>query len=182
MEEEFRYPADRYLLLGRVAKAHGLRGEVKLFLYSGQPENVGRYRELSLVDRRGTITPPLEIVSVRLQGKTAIVRFATVADRSGAENIEGCGVLIERGQLPEPDDDEYYWHRLIGKRVVDQGGASIGTIRSLFDNGAHDILVVDGARGEVLIPVIKEIVVSESATEVVVDLPPGLLELGQKEY
>ena len=179
MEEEFRYPADRYLLLGRVAKAHGLRGEVKLFLYSGQPENVGRYRELSLVDRRGTITPPLEILSVRLQGKAAIVLFATIADRNGAENIEGCGLLLERGQLPEPEDDEYYWHGLLGKRVVDQGGTYIGTIKSLFDNGAHDILVVDGPRGEVLIPVTRSIVVGESETEVVVDPPPGLLELGQ---
>lgn len=175
---EFSFPTDQYLLLGTVAKAHGLHGEVKLFLHSGQPENICKYRELYLVDRQKAIVGPLQLLRQRLQGKAAIVLFSTIEDRTGAESIEGRGVLLARNQLPALDDGEYYWHRLLGKTVVDGAGQTIGTVGQLFHNGAQDVLVVVSGQREMLIPMTKSIVVGETETTIIVDPPPGLLDLG----
>jgi len=177
MNPEFVFPADEFLLLGQVAKAQGLRGELKLFLYSGQPENVAEYRELFLVDKAGVISAPLVIVKSRIQGKTVIVQSASIVNRTQAEAVEGLGVLLAKKDLPAPGDNEYYWRHYQGKEVVDVDGKPIGVVERLFSNGAQDVLVVKAGKNEVLIPVIKNIIVDETGDKLIIDPPPGLLEL-----
>lgn len=179
MVEDFSYPAGEYLLLGKVSKAHGMRGEVKIFLYSGQPENLRSYKELFLIDRQGTLLGPLSVLRSRDQGKLAIVQFASVTDRNQAEEIEGRGVLLAKTDLPEIADDEYYWHQYLGKAVVDVAGKNLGRVEHIFRTGLQDILVIKSvdADEEILIPVTREIIVGETAGELTVDPPPGLLEL-----
>lgn len=177
MAEDFSYPADRYILLGKVAKAHGLRGEVKILCYSGQPENFYGYREVVLISGDGRLSPTLTVKSVRIRGKSIVARLATIESRNRAEEIEGHGVLLARDQLPDTAEDEYYWYQYQGKMVVDQSGRVIGRVTNLFNNGAQDILVVDSGQAEILIPVTREIVVKETAEALVVDPPPGLLDL-----
>ncbi|GAB6191546.1 ribosome maturation factor RimM [Desulfocastanea catecholica] len=177
MTEEYPYPTDRYVLLGKITKAQGLRGEVKIFSFSGQPENFLGYEELVLVSKTGTISPPLAVENLRIQGKTAIVKLASVTNRNQAEELEGRGVLLAKDLLPEPAGDEYYWYRYEGKLVSDMNGRNIGRVESLFNNGAQDILVVKSGKEEILIPIIKSIIVRETDEELIVDPPPGLLDL-----
>lgn len=179
MVEDFSYPAEEYLLLGKVSKAHGMRGEVKIFLYSGQPENIRSYKELFLIDRQGKLFGPLSVLRSRDQGKLAIVQFASVTDRNQAEEIEGRGVLLAKTDLPEIADDEYYWHQYLGKAVVDVTGKILGRVEHIFRTGLQDVLVIKSvdADEEILIPVTREIIVGETAEELTVDPPPGLLEL-----
>ncbi|EKD35202.1 MAG: hypothetical protein ACD_75C02005G0003 [uncultured bacterium] len=179
MAEDFHYSADEYLLLGKITKAHGMRGEVKVFLYSGQPENIRSYKELFLIDRQGELFGPFAILRSRDQGKLAIVQFASVTDRNQAEEIEGRGVLLAKTDLPEIPEDEYYWHQYIGKAVVDVTGKNLGRVAQIFRTGLQDVLVIKGidADEEILIPVTREIIVGETAGELTVDPPPGLLEL-----
>lgn len=176
MTEEFDYP-DEYLLLGKITKAHGLRGEVKMFLHSGQPENVQGYKELVLIDNTGKQSAPLTVLKSRNQGKVAIVQFASVTSRSDAEQIEGRGVLLNKRDLPEVSEDEYYWHQYLGKVVVDLAGNTLGKVDHIFANGAQDVLVIKAANREILIPVTKEILVGVTAGELTIDPPPGLVEL-----
>ena len=82
MTPDYVFPADKYLLLGKVAKAQGLQGELKLYLYSGQPKNVGEYKELLLVNKAGVISSPLAVLKSRIQGKAVIVRLASINDRT----------------------------------------------------------------------------------------------------
>lgn len=178
MSEEYTYPKKDYLLLGKVAKAHGLRGEVKIFSFSGHPENIGTYRELVLTDSSGTLSTPLAVYKSRVQGKMAIVQLESIANRNEAEAIEGRGVLLPKNLLPNTGEGEYYWHQFEGKLVVDIDSTIIGRVKALFNNGAQDVLVVEGERQEILIPVTKEIVVEEDAEKLLVNPPPGLLELG----
>ena len=63
MEQKYSFPSGDFLLLGKVAKAHGMRGEVKIFPYSGQPENIKAYKELVLVNERGDLSHPLAVLS-----------------------------------------------------------------------------------------------------------------------
>lgn len=177
MAQEFKYPAAEYLLLGKVVKAHGLRGEVKLFLYSGQPENLAGYKELVLVDKSGGLTCPLAIVASRIHGKAAIVRLASVSSRTQAEAIENRGVLLARKHLPTIGAHEFYWHQYQNKVVVDTAGREIGSVENIFTNGAQDILVIRSGIDEILIPVTESILVGETADKLIINPPPGLLEL-----
>jgi 16S rRNA processing protein RimM len=180
MTEEYPYPADKYVLLGKITKAQGLRGEVKIYPFSGQPENFQGYRELVLVSKTGTVSPPMAVENVRTQGKTVIIKLSSLSNRNQAEAIEGRGVLFAKDLLPEPGDDEYYWYRYEDKLVKDLNGRDIGRVTSLFNNGAQDILVVKSGEEEILIPITKSIVVKETAEELTVDPPPGLLALYQE--
>jgi len=177
MAEDYAYPKDTFILLGKITKVHGLRGEVKIFSYSGQPENFSGYKEIVLVDPAGNLSSPLVIRKLRVQGKTCIVQLDSVYSRELAEKIVGRGVLLAKNLLPMPVDNEFYWHQYEGKVVSLQDGRNIGRVESLFNNGAQDILVVVSGEKEILIPVTKDIIVRETAAELIVDPPPGLLDL-----
>lgn len=177
MAENYSYPAGEYVLLGKVAKAHGLRGEVKIFSFSGQPENFHGYKEIVLVDTSGKLSVPRAIENVRIQGRTAIAKLASVNSRERAEEIEGMGVLLAKNLLPETAEDEFYWYKYEGKLVLDLSGQVIGRVESLFSNGAQDVLVVKSGKEEILIPVTKSIIVRETAEGLIVNPPPGLLDL-----
>jgi|GEM_PF-188653 len=177
MAEEYSYPADHYVLLGKVAKAHGLRGEVKIVSFSGQPENFSGYKEIVLVDSAGSLSLAQAVKKFRVQGRNAIVQLAFINNREQAEGIEGMGVLLAKDLLPKAAEDEYYWYQYQGKLVIDQNGTEIGRVENLFSNGAQDILVVISGQEEILIPVTKEIIVGETDQELIVAPPPGLLDL-----
>lgn len=180
MTENFSYPGDTFILLGKVTKAHGLRGEVKIFCYSGQPENFSGYRELVLVNSSGDLSTGLAVEKMRVQGKTVIVQLASIKTREQAENIEGRGVLLAKNLLPKVDANEYYWYQYEGKSVIDQDGRIIGRVASLFHNGAHDIMVVQSGGREILIPVTKSTITKEAEDQLIVALPPGLLDLAEE--
>lgn len=177
MTADYAFPADEYLLLGKVAKAHGLHGELKIFLYSGQPENIAEYDELLLISRTGVISSPLAILKSRIQGKGAVVQLASIANRTQAEMVEDYGVLLARKHLAAIGENEYYWHQYQGKMVVDLEGNTIGRVDHLFTNGAQDILVIKAGNEEILIPVTRDILVGETTEKLIVNTPPGLIEI-----
>lgn len=174
---EDTYPKDKYLLVGKITKPHGLRGEVKIYCFSGQPENFLEYKELTLCDLKGKLSGPIVVTKSRVQGKAAVVKFATIADRTAAESIEGYEVLLLKEHLPQAKPGEYYWHQYQGKELIDKDGSPIGTVKELFSSGAQDILVVTTESGEVLVPIIDEFIIDETDDRLVVELPPGLLEI-----
>lgn len=171
------HSSDDYLILGKVGKPHGLRGDVKIVCFSEQPENFSHYRELFLLNSSGGISGTLTIVNYRIQGSSAIVKFAELASRTDAEKLTGQKVVIAKSELPTIAGDEFYWHQYIGKEVLQSNGVLLGKIKELFNNGAQDILVVVRNNEEILIPVTKETVVEEERDKLIVELPPGLVEL-----
>lgn len=179
MSQDFIYPEDSHLLIGRVGKPHGLRGELKITCFSGQPENFLDYRELILVDTNGRLSIPLTVMNCRVQGKHAVIGFGGITSREQAEEAVGAGVLVAKEHLPEIAEDEYYWHQYRGKRLIDKEGKQLGTVTELFNNGAQDVLVVTAGDEEFLIPVTKEIVVGEISGDLVINPPPGLLEINR---
>lgn len=174
---EKMYPKDKYLLVGKITKPQGLRGEVKIYCFSGQPENFLEYKELTLCDLNGKLTDSIQVTKSRVQGKAAVVKFVSIADRTTAENFEGYEVLLLKEHLPQAEPDEYYWHQYEGKQLIDQDGSVIGIVKELFYGGAQDILVVDTGNDEVLVPVIDDFIINETGDTLVVELPPGLLEI-----
>jgi len=177
MEQHYSFPEEDFLLLGKVAKAHGIRGDVKIFSYSGQPENIKSYQELVLVNDRGVLSQPLTVLSCKIQGKMAVTRLNSINNRDKAEYIEKMGVLIARKLLPELDRNEFYWHQYMGKTVADLNGQDIGKIEKFFFNGSQDIMVIRAGSREILVPISKGIVIRESKKKITINPPSGLLEL-----
>jgi 16S rRNA processing protein RimM len=172
--------AETPILLGKITKPHGIKGEVKVHPYSGQPENFHHYPEILVEgDRQGEwIT--LEIEKARVQGKQVILQLRGCTDRAGAEDLAGLEVWLHRRNLPELSGDEYYLADLEGRTAVSEDGRTIGRITGIMATGAHDILSVRDKGHEYLIPIQKGFIIRMDEQEVVLRLPPGLLEINLK--
>ncbi len=132
---------ERRITLAAVAGAHGIKGEVRLKLFSDSAESLAHHKKLLVggAERK--------LVSVRAAGKGAVARFDGVADRSAAEQLRGSLVEIDRDALPPLAEDEYYHADLIGTPCVDGEGAPIGTVVAVENFGAGDLLELEKAEG-----------------------------------
>lgn len=160
-----------------MVKAQGLRGEVKIQTLSQQPENFAHYPKLTLVSKARRTPTDFTVLGQRIQGDCVIVTLAGIGDRNQAESLVGCTVHLERSLLPPVGEDEFYWHQLEGLAVVTVDGVQLGKIESIFSNGAQDIVVVRQGHREYLIPLTRSIVQRQNEGELVIDPPPGLLEI-----
>jgi 16S rRNA processing protein RimM len=138
---------DKRVALAAVAGAHGVKGEVRLKLFTDSAASLARHDDIYLggAQRR--------LLSVREAGKTAIARFDGIADRSAAEALRGSLVEVDRSALPPLEEGEYYHSDLVGLACVDREGQPVGTVVTVENFGAGDLLEVelpDGKRS--LIP------------------------------
>ena len=133
--------------LAAVAGAHGIKGELRLKLFSDSVDSLARHSRLHVGGRE------MALKDIKDGGKTAIARFEGISDRSAAEALRGSLVEIDRDQLPPLEDGEYYHADLVGLSCVDEGGTALGTVIAVENFGAGDLLEVgrpDGKRS--LIP------------------------------
>lgn len=126
------------VLLGTIANAHGIRGEVVLRTYTGDPEAIASYGPLS--DEAGRRT--FKIKSARATPKGVIARIDGVSDRNAAEALRGIDLYVARARLPKPADKEYYYADLIGLSARDEAGTDIGWIVNVVNFGAGDLLEI----------------------------------------
>jgi 16S rRNA processing protein RimM len=174
------------LIVARIGRAHGLRGEVSVEVRTDAPE--ARFvagavlhvedgpRRRALVATGGPTS--LTVTRARDNNGTLLLSFAEVTDRSGAESMRD--VLLEAEVAEESDEpDAWYDHELIGLIAVDPRGARLGEVVAVQHPGAQDLLVVRTGAGENrLVPFVQAIVpeVDPRAGRVVIEAPPGLLE------
>jgi 16S rRNA processing protein RimM len=154
--------------VGRITKAHGIKGEVLVSLTGDRRERVTPGATLHTADGRALVVRR----SSSHQGKW-IVAFDGVPDRTTAESLHGTVLYGE----PIEDPDALFVHELIGSTVVDATtGAELGTVESVEANPASDLLVLAGTGGQGLIPV-RFIVDRDDQARLRVDIPAGLLDL-----
>lgn len=139
--------SERRIALAAVAGAHGVKGEVRLKLFSESVDSLSAHQSVFVggVLRR--------LLSVRDGGKTAVARFEGVGDRSAAEALRGSLVEVDRETLPALEDGEYYYADLIGLSAVARDGEAMGKVAAVENYGAGDLLEIelnDGKRS--LIP------------------------------
>ena len=172
------------VVLGRVAGAHGLRGQLRVAVLGDGPENLlgAPWLELSF-DR----ADPLRDAACRRYavsyaavhgGRHVRVGLEGVADRDAALALRGAFVLGDVALLAPLAEGEHYWFELVGCRVEAEEGRPLGTVRELWETGAHDVLVVEDAAGrEHLIPAREPFLrlVDAAARRIVVATVPGLL-------
>lgn len=167
------------VVVGRVAKAHGIRGELAVEVRTDSPEQ--RFAPGAVVAARlrdGT-SRPLTLATIRTHGERLLVTFDEVPDRNVAESLRGALLLADTDALPPTDDpDEFYDHELEGLAAVLTDGSAVGTVREIVHSAAGELLAIDMAGREVLVPFVREIVpeVDIAGRRVVIDPPEGLLD------
>ena len=133
---------ERRIALAAIAGAHGVKGEVRLKLFSDSVDSLTAHRILHVgdSDRR--------LLAVRAAGKGAVARFEGIADRSAAEGLRGSLVEIDRAVLPPLEEGEYYYADIIGLAAFDRGGNAVGTVVAVENFGAGDLLEIETAAGK----------------------------------
>lgn len=176
-------PADAELVaVGRIGKAHGLRGEVAVEAWSDDPG--GRFT-VGVVLRAQQTGAPLVIEAARLHGDRWLISFAGVIDRTAAEALRATVLVMPARERPAIEDpDEYYDSDLVGLLALDPVGTPLGTVTEILHSasGIHLVLaqqIGDEAVREHLVPFVASIVpaVDIAAGTVTVDAPAGLFDL-----
>jgi len=160
---------DEELVVGRVVGLHGVQGWVKIESYTDPRESIENYAPWRLY--AGAQRRVLDVENVRKQGKGLLARLAGIDSRDAAAELVGGEIRVQRDQLSDLPEGEYYWRDLIGLQVINRQNAVLGQVDSLFETGANDVLVVKQDESETLIPYIPGRVV------LAVDLDQGLLQV-----
>jgi 16S rRNA processing protein RimM len=169
-------------LVGRIARAHGLRGQVILNLETDFPEERFQPGAELFIERKGRVEP-LTISSVRFHRERPIVGLGGVETVDDAEALAGHELRVPVERLAALPPGTYYRHDLIGCRVETTSGAAVGVVSDVEGTLAGSRLVVDGAAGEVLIPLAAEICpeIDPAGKRIVIDPPPGLVDLNRRD-
>lgn len=146
------------VVVGKISGVYGVHGWVKVFSYTEPLENILGYAPWYL-QTKGEWNQ-VAVLEGKRHGKGLIVQLDASPDRDIARSLVKSDITVERSQLKETQDDEYYWLDLIGLEVVTTSGQALGKIESLMETGANDVLVVKGER-ERLIPYVPDEVVIE---------------------
>jgi 16S rRNA processing protein RimM len=128
----------RLIFVAKVDGAFGVRGEVRLSAFTGDPMALLDYGALMREDGR----PGLTLKSGRVVKGGLVVRAAEVATREEAQALRGLGLYVDRDRLPEPEEDEFYLADLIGLKAVTPEGEPLGSIKSVHNFGAGDLLEI----------------------------------------
>lgn len=175
------------LVVGRVGRAHGIRGEVSVLVRTDDPGR--RFAPGSVLATDPAALGPLTVGSVRWHLGRLLVRFDGLADRTQAEGLAGALLLVDSADVGTPDDpDEFNDHDLIGLAAVTVAGEQVGTVTDVLHHGQDLLVITSGAGGaagdggaETLVPFVRAIVpeVDLAAGRLVLDPPPGLLDPGE---
>jgi len=139
------------IVVGRIGKPYGVQGWLKVHAYTEPTTNLLQYSPWQLLQHG--LWHPHRLVQGRAHGEGLVVQLEGCTSPEAARRFTGCEIAVERTQLPELTDNEYYWIDLIGLTVKNTEGLVLGTLDSLLQTGGHEVLVVKGTR-EYLIPYI----------------------------
>ena len=181
---------DAFLVVARVLRAHGTQGELSCEIVTEFPQRVRRTKRVFLAPPAGPgrgeplagETPkPYSVnraqVAPHRGHNEVILGLEEVTDRDGAEALRGWIVQVPENEAWKLPRGRFYWHQIVGVRVVTAEGEEIGTVSEILETGANDVYVVKGSDGgERLIPAVKQVVteIAPERGEMVVSLIPGL--------
>ena len=153
--------------------AHGIRGEVKCRIVTDFPSR--RFKRGNTVLIRGE---PHIIQGARIQGSTVLLKLEDVSDRDVAAAMRGAEIEVPTEQAVSLPKGQFYWHQVIGLQVEDiTSREKLGEVTDIIETGANDVYIVRGARGEILVPAIKDVVkqIDPESGRMLIQPLPGML-------
>ena len=154
---------EKRVALAAVAGAHGVKGEVRLKLFSDSAASLASHQNVYV---GGALR---RLLSVRDGGKAAVARFDGIGDRSAAEALRGHLVEVDRSALPPLGESEYYHADLIGLPCVDRDGQPVGTVVAIENFGAGDLLEVELANGRKSLIPFRDGIADREGSRIVLD-------------
>ncbi|MFI5323141.1 MAG: ribosome maturation factor RimM [Thermodesulfobacteriota bacterium] len=162
---------------GKITRAHGLSGGVRLTPFSRHFESLETLDSIFIEKVREKAPERFMLSEFRLEKGSALLKLEGVDTIDKAEELVGCDVYIEKSRLPELEEGEFYWFELIGLETFTDDGKYLGQVENLIDRALQSVLVVKKDGKEILIPlsepIIKEINLKES--KIVISPVDGLL-------
>lgn len=165
-----------FLKAGVISSTHGVRGEVKVFPTTGEPERFRTLKKVYLDTGRERIR--LEIAGVKFFKQFAILKFRGIDNINEIERYRGCSLWVKREDAVPLEEDEYYIGDLIGMEVFTEDGNKFGVLKDVMETGANDVYIVDTPEhGEILVPAIHDCILDVDIEEkkMKIHLLPGLI-------
>jgi 16S rRNA processing protein RimM len=170
-------PEPRYLAVGRILRPHGIRGELRVEVITGSPEWLDQHAHFFLASPdhpEAVRCYPVE--KMRWHRGGLLLKLGGCDDRNSADELRGMLVQIPIEEAVPLEEGEYYHFQLLGVRVETEDGEWLGQVVQVLETGAHDVYVVRGSRGEILLPAVDEVVLELDldSKRMVVHLLPGM--------
>ncbi len=168
----------KHVLLGKVAATHGIKGELRIAVFSGQFETVLSLPSLMMKRPDGSMES-FEVAASAVRGKKLIVSFRAYDNINQVLHLVGRELYTTRDDLPELEEGEYYWCDLLGLKVMTDAGSFLGFVTDIIATGSNDVYVVKEDGREYLIPALEDVVLDIDLEKQVmlVSPPEGLLDL-----
>ncbi|MEB3101192.1 ribosome maturation factor RimM [Ferviditalea candida] len=166
--------------VGRIVNTHGIRGETKVISSTDFPELRFEKGSVLHILQPGERVPAatVEVERARMQKNTYIVKFKQFDNINDVEKFKGALLKITASQQAELPQNEYYFHEIVGCKVLTEDGEELGTVSEILTPGANDVWVVQRPAGKpVLLPVIDEVVLNVDVQnrKITVHLMEGLI-------
>jgi 16S rRNA processing protein RimM len=177
--EQGRPPEPRYLAVGQIIGAHGLRGELKVEILTDDPRRFGQLRRVFL-GLEDSEPRPRRLVSYRLHKGRALLQIEGCIDRGAAQALRGYLIQVPLEEAIPLEEDQFFEHQILGLEVWTRSGTYLGRVDEIIHTGANEVYVVrntEPGQREILIPAIHEVVqeVDLEVGRLTVELLPGLV-------
>jgi 16S rRNA processing protein RimM len=144
-----------FVIVGKLRRPHGVHGEILMDVQTDFPQRLRRKKTVYVGEKH----LPLVIESVRTQDRALLLSFEGYEGCDAVGQLRNHFVYVKTSELPNLPEGEYYFHELVGLRVVNEQGVELGVLAEILETGANDVYVVRSAEGaETLLPVIDEVV------------------------
>ncbi|SDM96961.1 16S rRNA processing protein RimM [Paenibacillus sp. yr247] len=170
--------SEKLVTVGRIVNSHGIRGELKVVPETDFPERFDKGNALIIVDSQNKQTP-VTVQTSRLHKNMFILQFDQFSNINDVEKFKGSLLKIEAKDQQPLEEGEYYYHEIIGCKVVTEEGQELGLVSEVLTPGANDVWVVSLPKGkQLLLPVIDDVILDVDITlkTIHIHLMEGLLE------
>ena len=143
------------VVVGKLGRPYGVRGWQVLHSFTEPAENLLCYSPWFIQTITNTTWVEVNERETKPHKEAYVAQINGIADRDEAQSLTGALIGVPRDAIPEPDDDEFFWHDLLGCKVVNDQGDSLGVVRELMETGAHAVLCIkpeDSKGNNILVP------------------------------
>lgn len=147
------------LKVGKIVNTHSLKGEVKVISSTDFEEQRFEKGAELLITRGNQVVKEVTVESYRTHKNNLLVKFVGIDSIEEAEKLKNLQIKIDSENIGELEENEFYFHEIIGCEVFDENGKSLGEISEILTPGANDVWVIKSQNGkEILIPYIEDVV------------------------
>ncbi len=163
--------------LGYVTRSHGVVGEVMIFMDTDNPEKYNSMESVFIEVNKKLV--PFSIECLSLRGQYAIVKFEGIEDKGSSDDLKGALLFLPVEFLPELEEDQFYYHEVMGFMIIDDKYGDVGMIDNVLEANGNDLFSVRNNGKEILIPIKDDLIdrIDKPERKIFMNLPEGLIDV-----